>query len=375
MRVLKQNPILRLVNSYLVDSPQPINISYLWNFGSLLALCLGFQIITGVFLVMHYCPNVDFAFDSVEHIMRDVEFGWILRYIHANVASFFFIFVYAHMARGLYYNSYKSPRVAPWSIGVIILILMIAQILIAGLNCIEYFYWINFDNEISQAFMASLVCFSANNRLRARKRIGPHNYNVLCIIIGGLLGDMWGTLIPGQILNSVRFGLEQSIKNIEYLMSVWKELKLYGYCSDVEPITTPKANGNFNIRFYLYTFTSLLWVFEGFYTYVDGKYIKSVPVWIDLYLSPLAIAHWFMQDGSRQHGQGVFLATNSFTYDDTLRLANLLSSKYGLKTSVIKTGTENQWRISIWKRSMPQFVSLVRPHMHPSMLYKLEGYV
>lgn len=125
MRVLKQNAVLRLVNSYIVDSPQPINISYVWNFGSLLALCLGIQIVTGVFLVMHYTPHVDFAFNSVEHIMRDVWYGWALRYTHANVASFFFIFVYAHIARGLYYNSYKSPRVAPWSIGVIILILMI----------------------------------------------------------------------------------------------------------------------------------------------------------------------------------------------------------------------------------------------------------
>lgn len=126
MRILKQNPVLRLYNSYIVDSPQPTNISYLWNFGSLLALCLGFQIVTGIFLVMHYTPNIEFAFNSVEHIMRDVNYGWALRYTHANVASFFFIFVYAHMARGLYYNSYKSPRVAPWSIGVIILILMIA---------------------------------------------------------------------------------------------------------------------------------------------------------------------------------------------------------------------------------------------------------
>jgi len=125
MRLLKQNPILRLVNSYIVDSPQPSNISYLWNFGSLLALCLGLQIVTGIFLVMHYIPNINFAFDSVEHIMRDVNYGWVLRYTHANVASFFFIFVYAHIARGLYYNSYKSPRIAPWSIGVIILILMI----------------------------------------------------------------------------------------------------------------------------------------------------------------------------------------------------------------------------------------------------------
>ena len=126
MRLLKTNVLLRLLNSYIVDSPQPANLSYLWNFGSLLGTCLIIQILTGVFLAMHYQPNVDFAFNSVEHIMRDVNSGWILRYTHANVASFFFIFVYAHIARGLYYSSYKSPRILVWSIGVTILILMIA---------------------------------------------------------------------------------------------------------------------------------------------------------------------------------------------------------------------------------------------------------
>lgn len=126
MRLLKGHVILRLLNSYLVDSPQPANISYLWNFGSLLGICLIIQILTGVFLAMHYQPHVDFAFSSVEHIMRDVNAGWALRYTHANVASFFFIFVYLHIARGLYYSSYKSPRVLVWSIGVIILVLMMA---------------------------------------------------------------------------------------------------------------------------------------------------------------------------------------------------------------------------------------------------------
>jgi len=126
MRILKSHVLLRLVNSYVVDSPQPANISYLWNFGSLLAVCLAIQILTGVFLAMHYQPHVDFAFNSVEHIMRDVNNGWILRYIHANVASFFFIFVYMHIGRGLYYGSYKSPRILVWSIGVIIFILMMA---------------------------------------------------------------------------------------------------------------------------------------------------------------------------------------------------------------------------------------------------------
>jgi ubiquinol-cytochrome c reductase cytochrome b subunit len=124
MRLLKSQVLLRLFNSYLVDSPQPANISYLWNFGSLLSVCLIIQILTGAFLAMHYTANVDFAFNSVEHIMRDVNNGWLIRYLHANVASFFFIFVYAHIGRGLYYSSYKTPRVLLWSIGVIILILM-----------------------------------------------------------------------------------------------------------------------------------------------------------------------------------------------------------------------------------------------------------
>nr|YP_001492840.1 cytochrome b [Tilletia indica]ABI95828.1 cytochrome b [Tilletia indica]APT42132.1 cytochrome b [Tilletia indica] len=126
MRLLKKHPILGLANSFLVDSPQPANLSYMWNFGSLLGLCLVIQILTGVFLRMHYTPSVDLAFVSVEHIMRDVNYGWLLRYLHANTASFFFIFVYLHIGRGLYYGSYKSPRILPWSIGVIILVLMMA---------------------------------------------------------------------------------------------------------------------------------------------------------------------------------------------------------------------------------------------------------
>jgi len=126
MRILKTHVLLRLLNSYVVDSPQPANISYLWNFGSLLATCLIIQILTGAFLAMHYTPSVDFAFNSVEHIMRDVNNGWLIRYTHANVASFFFIFVYMHIGRGLYYGSYKSPRVLVWSIGVVILVLMMA---------------------------------------------------------------------------------------------------------------------------------------------------------------------------------------------------------------------------------------------------------
>jgi len=125
MRIIKRNPLLKLVNSYIIDSPQPSNISYLWNFGSLLAVCLIIQIITGVTLAMHYSPNIAEAFNSVEHIMRDVKNGWLVRYLHSNTASAFFTLVYLHIARGIYYGSYRSPRTTVWVIGSIMLILMI----------------------------------------------------------------------------------------------------------------------------------------------------------------------------------------------------------------------------------------------------------
>ncbi len=125
MRILKSHPLLKLVNSYVIDASQPSNISYLWNFGSLLALCLGIQIVTGVFLAMHYNPSVLEAFNSVEHIMRDVNNGWLIRYLHSNTASAFFFLVYLHIGRGLYYGSYRAPRTLVWTLGTIIFILMI----------------------------------------------------------------------------------------------------------------------------------------------------------------------------------------------------------------------------------------------------------
>ena len=126
MRVFKSHPLLVLVNGYLVDSPQPSNLSYLWNFGSLLGFCLVIQIVTGVTLAMHYNPSVLEAFNSVEHIMRDVNNGWLIRYLHSNTASAFFFLVYLHIGRGLYYGSYRSPRTLVWAIGTIILVLMMA---------------------------------------------------------------------------------------------------------------------------------------------------------------------------------------------------------------------------------------------------------
>nr|AIO08361.1 cytochrome b [Nocomis biguttatus] len=118
----KTHPLMKIANDALVDLPTPSNISALWNFGSLLGLCLITQILTGLFLAMHYTSDISTAFSSVAHICRDVNYGWLIRNMHANGASFFFICIYMHIARGLYYGSYLYKET--WNIGVILLLLV-----------------------------------------------------------------------------------------------------------------------------------------------------------------------------------------------------------------------------------------------------------
>nr|AKQ13004.1 cytochrome b [Pachytriton granulosus]AKQ13006.1 cytochrome b [Pachytriton granulosus]AKQ13010.1 cytochrome b [Pachytriton granulosus] len=120
----KTHPLLKIINNSFIDLPTPSNISYWWNFGSLLGVCLITQIITGLFLAMHYTADTQSAFSSVAHICRDVNHGWLMRNIHANGASFFFICIYLHIGRGLYYGSYMFKET--WNIGVILLLLVMA---------------------------------------------------------------------------------------------------------------------------------------------------------------------------------------------------------------------------------------------------------
>nr|YP_010501545.1 cytochrome b [Hesperoleucus symmetricus]UXB57625.1 cytochrome b [Hesperoleucus symmetricus] len=118
----KTHPLMKIANDALVDLPTPSNISVMWNFGSLLGLCLITQILTGLFLAMHYTSDISTAFSSVTHICRDVNYGWLIRSLHANGASFFFICIYMHIARGLYYGSYLYKET--WNIGVVLLLLV-----------------------------------------------------------------------------------------------------------------------------------------------------------------------------------------------------------------------------------------------------------
>ena len=403
MRLLKSQAFLRLLNSYMVDSPQPANISYLWNFGSLLGACLVLQILTGVFLAMHYTPHVDFAFNSVEHIMRDVNAGYILRYTHANVASFFFIFVYAHIARGLYYSSYRAPRVQLWTIGVIILIVMMAtaflgyvlpygQMSLWGMpkiapdiytlnhnniliieECLgskTVLFW--FNNYIFNLYSSALIGFSLSNKeimkIRAEKRIGAHNIDILSILFGSLLGDCHAEFRSKG--KGTRFSFYQESSHTSYLLWLHDLISGLNYCNPEKPqIQTrlgKKGKIRKVIRFKTWTYSSLNWVHDLWY--IKGK--KIIPKNLNVYLNPLALAIWIMDVGSKS-GKGLKLSTNSFSFSDCIYLTEVLFQNFHIKSSVISAGYSDQYVIYIWKESMPLLREIVSPYVHSSMKYKL----
>nr|YP_009441797.1 cytochrome b [Pelecotoma fennica]AOY39368.1 cytochrome b [Pelecotoma fennica] len=124
MPLRKISPVNKIINNSLIDLPTPSNITSLWNFGSLLGLCLLIQIVTGILLSMHYCPNINLAFNSIIHICQDINLGWLIRTLHANGASFFFICLYLHIGRGIYFNSYNL--ILTWTAGVTIFLLTMA---------------------------------------------------------------------------------------------------------------------------------------------------------------------------------------------------------------------------------------------------------
>ena len=380
MRLLKSHPVLGLVNSYAVDSPQPANLSYMWNFGSLLGLCLVIQIITGVTLAMHYTPSVDLAFVSVEHIMRDVNYGWLLRYLHANVASFFFIFVYIHIGRGLYYGSYRAPRTLVWSFGVVILILMMAiaflgyvlpygQMSLWGiytcLTCVTYITIIlSFIDYITVYLTPTVLA----KRVPATSRVGPHNQDIMSIFYGTLLGDSHAEYRASG--NGTRISFVQEARHSQYLIYLHNLIANLGYCNPSTPKVQTrlgaKGTMRYVIRFHTYTYQSLNAIHAAWYT--NG--VKHVPADIAYYITPVALAIWIMDDGGRV-GYGLKLCTNSFTWADCTRLSTVLHEKYGLKSSVQSAGKPNQYIIYVISESMPALRQLVRPYMVSSMLYKI----
>jgi hypothetical protein len=239
--------------------------------------------------------------------------------------------------------------------------------------------------KIYYLYIISNLAFN-KTRTKAIYRVGPHNIDILSVLICGMLGDWWGDKIKNQNGFSVRFNIEQGIKNSGYIHHLTDLFKNWGYSSYVVPKLVKKSESRndkrvdkstdrFNYRLTLFTFSSLVWVYDSFYINIDGVTKKKVPFWIEEYITPIGLAHWVMQDGSRQIKQGIYIATHSFTYEECEFLAQILNRKYNLRTSVVKTGYSDQWRISIWKESMPILVSIVEPYIVDEMKYKFIDYI
>jgi ubiquinol-cytochrome c reductase cytochrome b subunit len=207
-------------------------------------------------------------------------------------------------------------------------------------------------------------------KLRAVKRIGPHNFDILCILIGSLLGDSYAE----KHGNGTRFCFQLEQSNNAYLLWFHSFISKLGYCnSDTPKILTRLGKGG-KIRqlsrFKTYTFTNFNWILEAFY--ING--VKFVPPMVEQFLSPVALAIWIMDDGGIV-SSGFKIASNSFNRTDVQMLCDILKRKYDLNASIITAGVPNQYNIHISKYSMKALTDIVEPYMHPSMYYKLNTYL
>jgi ubiquinol-cytochrome c reductase cytochrome b subunit len=217
-----------------------------------------------------------------------------------------------------------------------------------------------------------LILPLSTQKLRAVKRIGPHNFDILCILIGSLLGDSYAE----KHGNGTRICFQQEHSNNAYLLWFHSLISKLGYCNPDTPKILTRLGKGGKIRqlsrFKTFTFTSFNWIQEAFY--VNG--VKFVPPMVENFLSPLALAIWIMDDGSivsasLKGGAGLKFATNSFNQAEVQMLCEILKRKYNLKASIISAGVPNQYNIYISKYSMKALTNIVGPHMQPSMFYKL----
>ena len=211
-------------------------------------------------------------------------------------------------------------------------------------------------------------------KITSSQRIGPHNIDIISIIIGSVLGDTHLEKRLGGVGTRIIF--EQSNKNVDYLMWFHNYFASRGYCNPNKPkLHTRIKKDNkvfFHFRANSYTFSSFNWIHEMFYKFdiERNKFIKIVPLNIEDYLTPLALAIWFMDDGSKL-GSGVRIATNNFTFNEVRFLCDILYKKYNLIASVHSGGKDKGFVLYINKSSVPLFISLVKFYMQPSLYYKL----
>lgn len=216
---------------------------------------------------------------------------------------------------------------------------------------------------------AGLNSNNSTQSVRLKYRIGPHNKDILCIIFGNLLGD--GHAEKRMLSTGTRVTFYQESSHVEYMLYLHSLISMLGYCSPAAPrIGTRLGLGGKvrkTVRFTTWTYNSFNWIHELWY--VNG--IKRIPDNIAFYLTPLALAIWIMHDGGKV-GNGLKFSTNSYTYEDCLKLVLALSSNFGIKSSIQSAGAGNQHIIYVWKQSMDKLRYIVRPHVIREMRYKID---
>ncbi len=215
-----------------------------------------------------------------------------------------------------------------------------------------------------------MFCFFSKPRVPSLLRIGPHNHDILSILIGSLLGD--GSMEKDG--NGSRFAFYQEKSNGEYLLHLHHIISSLGYCKpEIPKIHTRKGAKEGTIRYIYrlrsYTFSSFNWIHSSFYP--NNRKVIPTNINLEDYITPLALAIWVMDDGYYHKNKGISFSTNSFTLDEIKYLGNILKSKYSLDYSIVKTGTINQYNIYIPKESAILLGKIIKKHLAPSMYYKI----
>jgi ubiquinol-cytochrome c reductase cytochrome b subunit len=226
----------------------------------------------------------------------------------------------------------------------------------------------NLDLFLILILLVNLTTDKVYNKIKGYYRIGPHNKDIYSIIFGSLLGD--GHAEKRALGIGTRISFYQEESHVEYILFLHSILSKAGYCNIKIPVINKRLGikGKLRkvVRFHTWTYTSFNWIHELWY--IDNK--KCVPLNISEYLTPLALAIWIMDDGCKV-GKGLKLSTNSFTYEECLRLVDALYNNFNLKASIQSAGAENQYIIYIWNQSMKNLCEIVSPYIIPEMKYKI----